>query len=239
MASKEEMLARIRTALGRADGPAPAPLPAYAHVATPAIDGDVVELFCNRAEALGARVARAQSADEVKEYVARVIADVGRAKVAVSDGELLGRCGLGEYLSARGHDVLRTLREFADDRSEARDPLMERYKRELVTADIGVTSADYAIADTGTLVLVSGGEQHRLMSLVPPVHVCLLDPARIVANLPGFLALAGQRHYSTKKAPLATTFITGPSRTADIELSLTLGVHGPRQLHVLLIENRF
>jgi L-lactate dehydrogenase complex protein LldG len=115
---------------------------------------------------------------------------------------------------------------------------MESYKRELVKVNIGVTSADYAIAETGTLVLVSGGEQHRLISLVPPVHVCLLEETRIIESLPVFLALAGQKYYSTESAPLATTFITGPSRTADIELSLTLGVHGPRELHTLLIGSR-
>jgi L-lactate dehydrogenase complex protein LldG len=76
------------------------------------------------------------------------------------------------------------------------------------------------------------------MSLVPPVHVCLLEEDLIVASLPDLLALAGQKYYSSKSAPLATTFITGPSRTADIELSLTLGVHGPRELHTLLIGGR-
>jgi L-lactate dehydrogenase complex protein LldG len=157
-----------------------------------------------------------------------------RTKLALSDGELTRWSGLGEYFSAQGHDILHTLREYTEGRSDAGD-LMESYKQELVQVNIGVTSADYAIADTGTLVLVSGGEQHRLMSLVPPVHVCLLEEDRVVASLPDFLALAGQKYYSSRSAPLTTTFITGPSRTADIELSLTLGVHGPRELHTLLI----
>lgn len=235
MASKEEMLSRVRTALGRAGGRAPTPLPAYVPAA-PAIDGDMVEAFCGRAEALGARVVSVGSADEIREYVSGLIIEGEHVRVGVSDGGSLGRCGLGEHLSARGHSVLRTLKEFAEGRGEADDDLMESYKRELITVKIGVTSADYAIADTGTLVLISGGEQHRLLSLVPPVHVCLLDASRVVANLDDLLAVAYKEHYSKKTPPLAMTFITGPSRTADIELSLTLGVHGPRELHVLIFD---
>ncbi|HEY7912972.1 MAG TPA: lactate utilization protein [Blastocatellia bacterium] len=237
MATKEDMLARIRRALGRAEGNAPEPLPAYVDACSPARDGDLVELFCKQSRALGAQVARVRSADEIKEYIAGLAAEGEQTKLALSDGELTRWSGLGEYFSAQGIDVLHTLGEYAEGRGHAGD-LMESYKRELVKVNIGVTSADYAIAETGTLVLVSGGEQHRLFSLVPPVHVCLLEETRIIESLPVFLALAGQKYYSTESAPLATTFITGPSRTADIELSLTLGVHGPRELHTLLIGSR-
>ena len=141
--------------------------------------------------------------------------------------------------------------------------LMERYKLSLFDAAVGITTADYAIADTGTLVLLSkkstnvagvpsiespspveagepraDGEQHRLISLVPPVHICLLDRKRIVANLTELLTVVHRDFYSRGGPPLAMTFISGPSRTADIELTLTRGVHGPRQVHVLLqVEN--
>jgi L-lactate dehydrogenase complex protein LldG len=138
--------------------------------------------------------------------------------------------------------------------------LMESYKLALFEAGAGITMADFAIADTGTLVLLSkkhidtggsvetagasvgaspvisraDGEQHRLISLVPPIHICLLDRTRIVANLTELLSLVHKEFYSTGGPPLAMTFISGPSRTADIELTLTRGVHGPREVHVLL-----
>jgi len=119
---------------------------------------------------------------------------------------------------------------------------------------LGVTTADFAIADTGTLVLVSernpqpssdrstptaapGGDQHRLISLVPPVHVCLLDTNRIFPNLAELITHVNGKYYRGDEPPLAMTFITGPSRTADIELTLTMGVHGPRELHVLLYDS--
>jgi L-lactate utilization protein LutC len=153
---------------------------------------------------------------------------------------------LSEWLTTRGAKVVAPLKEFASsgeaglgwkatDRAADGRALIEAYKRALMSADIGLTTADYAIADTGTLVLVSGSEQHRLVSLVPPVHVCLIDSGRIVARLPDLLARAAER-FRSAIPPQAMTFITGPSRTADIELSLTLGVHGPRELHVLLYQ---
>jgi L-lactate dehydrogenase complex protein LldG len=121
---------------------------------------------------------------------------------------------------------------------EGASALMEKYKRALIEAEIGITMADYAIADTGTLVLVSGGEQHRLISLMPPVHVCVLDPARITASANDMMSMLREQFYSGDTGkPQATTFITGPSRTADIEHTVTLGVHGPREVHILLLQS--
>ena len=65
---------------------------------------------------------------------------------------------------------------------------LDEYSHVLLEASLGITSADYALADTGTLALISGGEQHRLISLLPPVHVCFLDPSRIFASLTELLA---------------------------------------------------
>ena len=102
-------------------------------------------------------------------------------------------------------------------------------REELFSADLGVTAVQWAIAETGTLVLVSDEERHRLASLLPPVHIALLPRSRILANLGETL--------KTLRRPLspAVTFVTGPSRTADIELQLVIGVHGPRELHVVVV----
>jgi L-lactate dehydrogenase complex protein LldG len=99
----------------------------------------------------------------------------------------------------------------------------------LFASDIGITGAQWAIAETGTLVLVSDAERHRLTSLVPPVHVCLLKADTIRQTLGEILELT-----SAKLSP-AVTFITGASRTSDIELTLAIGVHGPGELHVIVI----
>jgi L-lactate dehydrogenase complex protein LldG len=95
--------------------------------------------------------------------------------------------------------------------------------------DVGITTAQAAIAETGTLVLVSTQERHRLVSLVPPVHIAILDASKIYETLGEALAFI----HKTEISP-AVTFITGPSRTADIELTLTVGVHGPQELYVII-----
>jgi L-lactate utilization protein LutC len=95
--------------------------------------------------------------------------------------------------------------------------------------DVGISTAQAAIAETGTLVLDSSCERHRLVSLVPPVHIAIVNASAIVETLGEALTLLQQKEISP-----AITFITGPSRTADIELTLAIGVHGPQQLYVIV-----
>ena len=98
--------------------------------------------------------------------------------------------------------------------------------------DVGLTTAQAAIAETGTLVLESNEERHRLVSLLPPVHIALVEAANICATLGE--ALTGVKRKGPSGMSRAITFITGPSRTADIELTLTIGVHGPKELYVIV-----
>jgi len=96
--------------------------------------------------------------------------------------------------------------------------------------DVGITTVQAAIAETGTLVLDSAGERHRLVSLVPPVHIALVNASMICTTVGEALTLLRKE----KEISAAVTFITGPSRTADIELTLTVGVHGPQELYVIV-----
>ena len=95
---------------------------------------------------------------------------------------------------------------------------------------MGVSCVQAAIAETGTLVLCSTSERHRLVSLVPPVHLALVREGDLVPDLD-----AAMEHLSSAGPPPLVSFITGPSRTADIELTLVVGVHGPEELHVILL----
>jgi len=105
--------------------------------------------------------------------------------------------------------------------------------KDLFNFGVGVSSAQAGIAETGTLVLDSSVERNRLVSLVPPVHIAILDASRIYATLGETLATL----QSGGEVSHAITFITGPSRTADIELTLAIGVHGPQELYVIIIQN--
>ncbi len=101
---------------------------------------------------------------------------------------------------------------------------------EIFRFDLGISTAQAAIAETGTLVLESVAERHRFVSLVPPVHIAIVDASRIVETVADALALLRL----DKEISPAVTFITGPSRTADIELTLAIGVHGPQELYVII-----
>ena len=100
----------------------------------------------------------------------------------------------------------------------------------IAAADVGITEAEYLVADSGTLVLRAAGRA-RGVSLLPPVHVAVVACDRLVADLGA--ALAHLR--ATGARDSCITLVTGPSRTADIEKKLVVGVHGPCTLHVVLL----
>jgi L-lactate dehydrogenase complex protein LldG len=103
---------------------------------------------------------------------------------------------------------------------------------ELFDYDVGISTAQAAIAETGTLLLESESDRHRLVSLVPPVHIAIVDAGDICLTLGEALAAVGR---GSDLSP-TITLITGPSRTADIELTLAIGVHGPQELYVIVNE---
>ncbi len=108
-------------------------------------------------------------------------------------------------------------------------------RRYLAGIDIGFTIADYGIAETGTLVLKSTDEDLRLATMISEVHVAVLPLSRLRNT-----ALEMEKELQTLMVdtPSYLSFITGPSRTADIERVLALGVHGPLEVHILLWEDR-
>jgi len=100
-------------------------------------------------------------------------------------------------------------------------------------ADLGITSVDMAVAETGSLVLCSGPEQGRVVSLLPARYLAIVEATQIVPDLCDvFKNLESQKH----DLPSNVVFVTGPSKTGDIELKLTTGVHGPGNVHLLVME---
>lgn len=131
--------------------------------------------------------------------------------------------GVSERLQAAGITV-----EKIDD--SARDPAT---RQRLEKVPVGVTGAIAGLADTGSIIVDTGPGRPRMASLLPPVHIALLPVAQLYPDLAAWMALRG----GNLLANVANlTIISGPSRTADIELNLVLGVHGPRHVHVILLE---
>ncbi len=100
-------------------------------------------------------------------------------------------------------------------------------------AEAGITGVNFAIADTGTLVLESTPEDIRLATTLPPKQFALLDPQKIVAD--GMAAVKPLRKMHQNDPRNYIAYVTGPSRTADIERVLTIGVHGPKELFIILV----
>lgn len=235
---KELMLGRIRRALGREDAPSP-PLPLNPFVHASVAENQAARLGRFRAEleAAGGRLEVADPASGLRGRLEELLDSLKPSTVAVSDRVETRVRGLSEWLQGRGvrvvHSPQPSLSEHAGGEDARRASASEAYKHSLLEADVGVTCADFAVADTGSVVIVSGGERHRLISLLPPVHVCLLEPGAILSGLPELYTLL-KPDPLTGLFPHAVTLITGPSKTGDIEQTLTVGVHGPRELCVLL-----
>ena len=118
-------------------------------------------------------------------------------------------------------------------------PAERQALRDLIAAaDVGVTGVDLVIAETGSLVLLSGSGRPRSTSLLPPYHVAVFDRGALVESLAqvGVFLEAWHDGPPEEWRGGVINVITGPSRTADIELTLTRGVHGPKEVHAIFVE---
>lgn len=173
------------------------------------------EEFKINAEAVSARVYRVANSPGAALKFAEIVQEKGAKKVAVASSPLVESLRLNEVL---GEDVSIHCRDL---------------RLHSVEADLGVSGLDLAIAETGTLAQDAGDMDSRLVSMLPPVHVALVRTDCLVATLREALERY-QRDLHT--LPSYLTFISGPSRTADIERVLTIGVHGPGELHIIFVD---
>ena len=207
--SRDSILHRIRTAVGRSAGqqPAQAP-PVRIRVPEMPLAGRIASLIA-RVEALAGK---AVYTSDPLAYVTEAAA--GKTAVA-SNAPFLVECGITGLPGVRSgitdHEELREL---------------------CAAADLGITSADYVLADTGTLVMLSSQREARLISLLPPAHLAVVRRERILTGLDELLTALPDPAAETSSMVL----ITGPSRTADIEQILVRGVHGPGQLTVVIAD---
>ncbi len=114
---------------------------------------------------------------------------------------------------------------------------MKGFAEASFAAMVGITGVDFALAETGSLVVTSWTEGAQLASLAPPVHVALYRRSQLVASLDEVLERLPMARTGEQPVPgRSVVFITGTSRTADIEQILIRGVHGPGELHAILVE---
>lgn len=184
-----------------------------------------ISLFEQELHALDARLVRTARADAA-ETVRTLLHELGAGVAALGSDTLLEGLGLAEVLE-NDHFGLITppSADWSDDEAE-------EWIAALAGADAGITSALGASAETGTLLLPPHHPDERAVSLVPPVHIALLERGQLVDDIGALFRLWEE------KGPVqgSAVMVTGPSRTADIEKELVLGVHGPGTLVVVLVE---
>lgn len=178
---------------------------------------DLAERFTASLTAGHGEVHRASSLDEALEILGQVLAGLGAKQVAANaepplDGvDLAGRWPHIEWrVAGQGDDDLRAF---------------------CAAADAGISGADAALAETGTIVISSGPGKSRLVPLLPPVHIALAAAPSLTADL--FTWTAAR----SGAMPANVTLISGPSKTADIEQTMAIGVHGPKRLIVILYDD--
>ncbi len=219
--SKTEILARIRKAKQRAilpdvtgkTPPPPEPSP---------FDRPLIDVFEDALRAVQGIPHRCVTVEEV----ARLVAEACRAhkQTTVLAWKDLGLPGLTEALQAQGLTIMPS-RLHTSDR--------QRDFQTMEHLQIGITGADAGLARTGSIVLFANEMHGRLASLLPDVHFAILHSHRIFPDIAAWLA--SEETATSIAASSNTVIITGPSRTADIAQTLTLGAHGPRELHVILL----
>ncbi|MDH3281873.1 MAG: LUD domain-containing protein [Gammaproteobacteria bacterium] len=212
--AREVIFDRIRAGLGRGPLTAAQRQAIEAHEQTalaaavrPRIDSALDRRFIDKLTAVAGTVARVPGADKVFTAIAAHLDKQGLARQLVAAPALQSLDWPADWKvrfgATRGEDL------------------------------VAVTPCFVAVAETGSVVLLSGAEQPTSLNFLPDYHIVLVKASQLVQHIedvwPPFRAL--------ETVPRSVNFITGPSKTADVEQTIQLGAHGPRSLHVILIDN--
>ena len=228
MTKREEILSRIRASLQTGllpEGDAryldrsPVPLAEFDR-------GSLIESFTRELQAVGGEVFRPVTRQDAIESVIKLIAEVDRRVLAWPD-EDLPLAGIGEALQSAG--IQRITARVSNEPTARRAQWAA-----LDSIKVGLTGAWGGLADTGSLALMSGEHRSRAASLLPEMHIALLLIDHIYPTMAAFFAAHSAADLTVDSSNLV--FITGPSRTADIEMVTTRGVHGPKRLCAVLVD---
>ena len=214
-AARAAIFKRIRQAQNRPEQPAPAELEQVsqylAHHGSgprPDLGPDLVARFRQQAERTSQTLDQVSTMEQVPAAVARYLSGLGLLQQAIAWKTLTGLPWQPAGLAV-----------------EFRKPVNDDL--------VGITGCFCAVAETGTLVLLSGPETFSSAALLPETHIAIVPLSRIVGSIEDAFALAKQER---GELPRATNFISGPSRTGDIEQTIVLGAHGPYRVHVILVD---
>ena len=172
--------------------------------------------FETRAKNVAAEVHRVKVPSDANAIIADIVSSVGAKKVVGVEGPLQKAAGVFQHLTSMGIEVFTH---------------KSAIRHEAETADIGISHVEFGVAETGSVLVADYAIEKRLVSTLVPIHIVFMQSSYIVPNVAEAINILSQAH---KQGYLS--FITGPSRTADIERVLTIGVHGPSRFIIIAVD---
>ncbi|TCS83143.1 LutC/YkgG family protein [Tepidibacillus fermentans] len=184
----------------------------------------LIQQFIKNLEAIAGKVRRISLADVANEII-NIIDEIQAKKVIIWDDPRLEQYGIEEALK----DKIEYMKWETTKGFETLTQYAEK-------SQMGITVTELGLSETGTIVLYNEGGKGRSVSLLPEVHVAILPSEKIVTRLTQALQMIKRTFDEKGRLPSLINFISGPSRTSDIEMVLTTGVHGPKELYVLIVD---
>jgi L-lactate utilization protein LutC len=224
-----KLLARVKGALEKPQAPAAHEnhaVPSAVPVASVAQRAELVSTFARELQAVSGRFLGSLSAEQAAASVAALARDNAAKSAAIGEGVVTKMSLFSAALEASGCTLMKP-RGIDKGHEADRAAMIEQF----ANTDIGVAEAHFAIASTGTFAVMTAEARPSSLTLLPPISVIIVNIDRVVPNLAAAIAGFGVDAISTNRV----SFITGPSRTADIEKRIVMGVHGPKILYGAII----
>lgn len=226
MSSREQILKKLRSTQAPF-GDAPPRPKAYIPV-TDQADGTpeaLLERFVKELSTLMGEPFIVEGDAQAREKVIELLKSHNAAQILAWDFNYIPVKGLYEAIRAAGVQIL-----YLETRDEFRAELLA----EAEGVPVGLTGVDYAAATTGTLVFTSGRGKGRIPTALPPVHIAVITVDQILLNIEAWVAKMRETRLRNISDAANVCFVSGPSRTGDIEMELVLGVHGPGRVQVII-----
>ncbi len=220
MSDRKTFLDRVRTAVreGNQVGNTP-PLPDRGTVGHQGAGAEPSRRFAEMLEAAGGFGHLVPGDPVARATVLELVQRLRSRRVLLGSEPILARLELVQALSSLGCEMV-----------PATEMSAEGGRDRCFSADLAVTGVDFLIAETGSMIMLAKPDQPRTASLLPPVHIAIADRSQILPDLFDLY-----ERLDPQQMPSCVTHITGPSKTGDIELRLVTGVHGPGEVHVIVV----
>lgn len=230
----EEFLQNISKRLGRGNGLPKRHVPERKRLQIPQINSeeskdDLINILEAQCEQIHVNFIRSTT-EQINDSLLDVIKFYKAKSIVTWEDKRFNTIGLGQYLNQLAEE---NVIEYFNWEHDNRDKSIERAER----ADIGITFSDLTLAESATVTLFNDAGKGRSVSLLPKTHIAIVPKSSIVYRLTDAVTIISKRVKSGENIPSCINFISGPSNSADIEMNLVVGVHGPLHVAYIVVED--